>query len=522
MSHLIMSATAGVTFGLPSPVAATAYGLLIGAGLARLLRQRGWHWVWATTLAPVALALSSLSTPTGLAVAAATVAAAHRGCRWHRFDLDTGGDLARLAGSCFTPLDALRLALRRLTGTRSIASGGLRLGYDPRGVAVRIPLGSERGGVHTLVLGATGSGKTVTQASITLRAVERRHGVIVIDPKGDAFLREQLVDAAASSRARFIEWSPDGPSVFNPFARGSETEIADKALAGERFSEPHYLRQAQRYVGHEVRVLRACEEVISLPTLVRHLEPVLLEVAARRLPEAQSQATFAYLDSLTVRQCRELSGIRDRLAVLSESDAGRWLDPDTPEADVFDLHGALEERAVVYFRLDADRRPLLAEMLGAAVVQDLITTVSALQGGGTPSLVMIDEFAAVGASNVARLFGRARSAGMSLLLGTQELADLRPGAGTQLLEQVLGNLSVLIAHRQVVPGSADLVAQMGGTRGAWNGAQRSDGTMTRTRSRELVVEPDEIRALPPGRAAVIALGTSGDRRVRLVDVQCRQ
>jgi len=34
---------------------------------------------------------------------------------------------------------------------------------------------------------------------------------------------------------------------------GSETEIADKALSGETFTEPHYLRQAQRYLGHAVR-----------------------------------------------------------------------------------------------------------------------------------------------------------------------------------------------------------------------------------------------------------------------------
>ena len=31
----------------------------------------------------------------------------------------------------------------------------------------------------------------------------------------------------------------------------------------------------------------------------------------------------------------------------------------------------------------------------------------------------------------------------------------------------MGNLSVLIAHRQVVPSSAELIAGLAGTRGAW-------------------------------------------------------
>ena len=40
-------------------------------------------------------------------------------------------------------------------------------------------------------------------------------------------------------------------------------------------------------------------------------------------------------------------------------------------------------------------RPLLTQMLGAAIVQDLQTTVAALQGRPTPTLVVIDEFSAI-------------------------------------------------------------------------------------------------------------------------------
>jgi hypothetical protein len=57
-----------------------------------------------------------------------------------------------------------------------------------------------------------------------------------------------------------------------------------------------------------------------------------------------------------------------------------------------------------------------------------------------------------------RLFGRGRSAGLSLLLGTQELADLRPPNNPSLADQVLGNVTTLIAHRQVVPQSAETLA----------------------------------------------------------------
>jgi hypothetical protein len=44
----------------------------------------------------------------------------------------------------------------------------------------------------------------------------------------------------------------------------------------------------------------------------------------------------------------------------------------------------------------------------------------------SPLVVLIDEFSAIAAEHVADLFGRARSAGISLVPAKQELADMQP------------------------------------------------------------------------------------------------
>ena len=49
----------------------------------------------------------------------------------------------------------------------------------------------------TLLLGATGSGKTMLQVLFARAAIKRGMSVIYIDPKGDDFALEQLKDAAA-------------------------------------------------------------------------------------------------------------------------------------------------------------------------------------------------------------------------------------------------------------------------------------------------------------------------------------
>jgi conjugal transfer pilus assembly protein TraD len=339
---------------------------------------------------------------------------------------------------------------------------------------------------------------------------------IVIDPKGDRAMRAAVLNAARRGGREFIEWTPAGPCAYNPFARGSDTEVADKVLAGERFTEPHYLRQAQRFLGHVVRCLRTRGIETSLRAIAEHLDPLALELLARGLPDQPASDTHAYLDSLTSRQLGDIAGVRDRLSILAESDVAPWLEPSRRGVRGFDLFEAVRSRAVVYFDLDADRRPLLTEMVGAAIVQDLQTTVASLQGRPTPTVVVIDEFSSLAAERVVRLFGRARSAGLNLVLGTQELADLRLPGRAALLEQVLGNLTVLIAHRQVVPASAELVSGLAGTRGAWRTSRQDGGRTNRTRICEPILAADEVMNLAPGCAAAIVFGQgSGGQIVRV-------
>jgi hypothetical protein len=550
-----------------------AIGIVIGLIAVRLMHHRHLRWTWAAGAFGIdVIAAPVIGGGASWTLGIAALCAAVRGRRWHREEVQAGADLAELAAARRGPLDALRTLVRRtvprllagwasgspvagwtpgspvagcatgspigewvarsvnfLGGKVGLHGAGtdsgqkdwfrgerLIVGEEEKGRLVTIPLGGPTGGTHTLVVGAAGSGKTVTMTWTSVRAIEHGMGAIVLDPKGDRDLSRALRDAAQSTGRQFIEWTPQGPSVYNPYARGSETEIADKVLAGERFTEPHYLRQAQRYLGHAVRVLRKAELEVSLRALVAQLDPMSLEVLARSLPETQAQETYDYLDKLTKRQQSDLAGVRDRLAIMAESDIGPWLDPRT-EGVKLDLLEAARTRAVVYFNLEADRRPLLAQMLGAAIVQDLQAMVAALQGHavgtpvGTPmgTLVMIDEFSAIAPERVVGLFARARSTGTSLLLGTQELADLRVPGRELLLDQVMGNLSTLIAHRQVVPASAELIASMTETRGVWRTSHHSDGGHTRTREHEHVLRPEQIMGLPRGWAAVLGLADGG-------------
>jgi conjugal transfer pilus assembly protein TraD len=482
--------------------------------LAIALRRYALRWTWALLGFPLWMTLTRFSLLMADSVGGACFVACLVGARWHASDLAHGRDLSEIASSRIGIVSILTRFIRnRQVLNRGWVHGrSLVVGRDTRGYPVSIPVG-ESAGSHTLVLGATGSGKTITQAWMAGRLVAHGLGAIIIDPKGDQMLRSELQTVARSACRPFVEWTPEGPCAYNPYASGSDSEIADKALAGEVFTEPHYLRLAQRYLGHAVRTMRAAKIPVTVPAMMAHLQPDQLEVTARKLPEEQAGVVHQYLDSLIDRQRRDLAGARDRLSILAESDVRQWFDPNS--APVIDLRLAVASRAVVYFSLDSDRRPLLAQMVAAALVSDLVTLAAHLQDDPVPTVVLIDEFSAVAARHVARLFGRARSAGISLLLATQELADLQSVDGG-LRDQVLGNVETVIAHRQNVPDSAETIAKVASSKPVWVSTHQTEdrlighrpaGRGSRRRDYDYEIHPSRVQQLSTGQALVITPGS---------------
>jgi conjugal transfer pilus assembly protein TraD len=488
--------------------------LLGGYLLARLLRARRLRASWALlAAAPVYLALQI--SRLGLALEAMLLLAYSLGASWQRADLDRGADYAEGARARLGIRDLARRAWQRWRIRRAgwLQRGRLVLGQDAKRMPVTIPVG-DHSGKHTLLLGATGSGKTVSAAWIAARLIEQGRGAVVIDPKGDRMLQAELERAAGRRGAPFLRWTPEGPLAYNPYASGSESEIADKALSGETFTEPHYLRQAQRYLGHAVRAMKAANVEVTPVSLMAALDPLELELFTRSLPEERGEEAQRYLDSLTERQLRDLAGVRDRLSILAESDARAWLDPSEGREQL-DLEQAVRARAVAYFRLDSDRRPLLSAMLAASLISDLIALVARLQSGPIATVVLIDEFSALAAEHTARLFARARSAGISLILSTQELVDLKSAGDGSLRDQTLGNVASVIAHRQNVPESAELIAQMAGTTPRWITTQQTSeslfgsshsGRGSRRRGYEFDVHPSRVKQLRTGEAVVLTPG----------------
>ena len=412
----------------------------------------------------------------------------------------------------------------RLTRRRSSHGRGdeVVLGVNNRGRLVR--LGDDELSAHGLILGASGAGKTTTLLAILSDQIRRGRPVVAIDMKGSpAFVRVLAESAAAVGRPIRV-WTIDGGAHWNPLAHGNATELKDKLISTERFTEPHYQRAAERYIQTVLQVIRQthADRPPTLQEVVALMEPRRLAASLRTLDRPLRERVQDYLTGLTHDQLSAVRGLQTRLAILTESHTGPFLAPPAdPSRPAIDLRAALSGSEVVVFSLNSSTYGKLAAQIGTLAVQDLVAASGDRLRGPSrgrsleQAVIGIDEFSGLGSDHVAALLSRGRESGMPVFVATQELADLeRASAG--LRDLVLGVTAVKIVHRQEVPSSALTIAQIAGTERVWEETRQIGGLLggllggqstargTRRLEERYIVDPNEIKSLGTGEAVVIS------------------
>jgi hypothetical protein len=418
---------------------------------------------------------------------------------------------AMIGVSVLRAIDAARG--RRARAAEAAAGGGaVALGTD-RTTGERVLLSDRQLSTHGLILGASGAGKSTTLLTIFTDHIRRGRPVVAIDMKGSPAFARQLSAAAAAAGRPFRVWTLDGPEHWNPLQHGNATELKDKLIATERFTEPHYQRAAERYAQTVLRVLEHVHpgQPPTLDEVVRLMDPYRLPAVVRSLPRPLAERVQDYIAGLTPDQLSAVRGLATRLAIITESHTGPYLSPSAGENPI-DLRRALAGLEVVLFSLNSSTYGRLAAQLGTVVIQDLVTAAGHRLGEPRreQAIVGIDEFSALGADHVVNLLARGRESGLSVLLATQELADL-DRAAPGLRDQVLGVTAVKIIHRQEVPASARMIAQMVGTEKVWERTYQLShpllgGTASRGSRRQVeqfIIHPNEIMSLRTGAALVV-------------------
>src|SRR5215211_7318100 len=133
--------------------------------------------------------------------------------------------------------------------------------------------------------------------------------------KADPALAWQLEAEAERQDQLFYLWSLDGGDRWNPLRRGNRSELKDKLIATEEFSERHYQAMYERYLVNLFRALEGRPDERHLRNVIRLLNPHELAMALRELDDPETADEISrYVQGLTPEQHKHLSGLADRLA----------------------------------------------------------------------------------------------------------------------------------------------------------------------------------------------------------------
>lgn len=456
-----------------------------------------WHQAWVTVRHGSAFpwtdafGLVPLALPAGIALGPVLQAAIHH-CNEHeatRHQREVSAarrarvQAGRLMGRLVMPAPADRTVL------------GLRLDGGVPGWQLRragrtfVAPPPEVWGRQTLVLGETGSGKTVTTLAVAAELLRIGWDVHWIDGKADPDTRRAFLAAAAAAGVT----ARDGAAEPIDGWRGGPDAVVNRLLATQEFTEPYYEGLARN-------VLRAAvgdDPPRSLAELLDRIDKKVLVRAARG-----DRRTGELLHKLPDK---EIDGVRFRYEGIAWA-IGTMLDGNWSYEDV----------RASYIPVGRPENRTQAAEVGAFLMEDLLHWALARKPRDRRALVIVDEFSKLSHRPGAAidLVERARASGVGVVLIGQTWASMGPDDTVR--DRLAGTVGTVILHQLKQPDDA---AALAGTKWVMERTEQTlvldhTGLGSQRAGNRYVVHPDEVRSLYAGEAFAVSRGNAVRMRVR--------
>jgi len=355
-----------------------------------------------------------------------------------------------------------------------------------------------------LVLGTTGSGKTVTLQRFYRRAMLARYPLIIVDgkptDKSTAWIKHQALLAGKP----FYSFNCENFWHYDPLAHGGYTELKDKIISLKDEWESDYYRSiAEDYLQTTFEILQAsgkpynlkrvveCLDYSELASVVREIKNPVLEARAKRIGQYER---------------KDITGLQAHLNLLIHSELGKYF--EQKEDQTFNLADVIQNNAVVYFALPALRFPSFSKVLGKLIINDIKAVIDR-EHSGKRIFTVFDEFSVFAGEQVLNLVNMGRGKGVHAIFGTQGLSDLKR-VDAEFAAQVLNCVNTIICHRLNDHESAESIAAWAGTRDMFDvtaqiGGDGATGMGSVRRNKEFIIHPDVIKQdLQNGEAILIS------------------
>lgn len=343
---------------------------------------------------------------------------------------------------------------------------------------------------QNLIVGASGSGKTITLLSLMMNDIKNGMPVIVIDFKRSPEMASKLAAWTQEAGGNFYHFvngsrksydvkNSPGQSSYDPLLNGSATAKADMVLGMREYDTASAVYKAamQQLLQVLFSMLKYADRskapsidwagggIAQVASAVTEGNIIELADACVNTPiqnQAEAIATQAKGKTQIRHAMEELQG---QMRTIVASEYGRWLrrDEGGRNIDLFELTKG--KGNVILFSLNSDAEPDFARYVGAMILSDL-TGVSAKRRNGKLTNqvnVYVDEFQAVPPTSVTSLLEKSRESRVAMTLAQQSFEQIIAASernGEAYLLSILDTCSNFIVHNGATEDSAERLSKI--------------------------------------------------------------
>jgi hypothetical protein len=382
-------------------------------------------------------------------------------------------------------------------------------------------------GMHGMILGSTGSGKTETIKVLAANLADLGWPGMVLDLKEDTAtggLRDFLDTYAMHHTVPFqqLAISDSSPEFwFNPLEGMGPDEARDTILSLTDYDDEYWKNINKKLLGQIVTLVydahNADPQQFPYPTILeigRILSAGDISSATRKMRGTIASATgvvdderYSALIHPTPDEAKSASGFGAKLTQMYNTQVGRTVlrpDPANPRPSL-----DVTAKGLTYVGLDTQSKKDLSLIISSAVLQRMSVysgqrTRGEAGGKKTPRFIIIDEANVINREIVKTILQKARGAGLVIVLCTQGPEDWIDAQGDDW-SAMANNINFAVIMAQGSPLSAEKCAEFIGEKNKLQVSQQVDLMEYGQRStlRETVdylVPPHELRALSIGEA----------------------
>lgn len=341
-----------------------------------------------------------------------------------------------------------------------------------------------------LVLGTTGSGKTITLRRFYKRAIKKGYPLVIVDGKPDESNVAWVEQLAKKSNRRFYGFNCGNFDTYNPLAHGGFTELKDKIISlKDEWENDYYRSIAEDYLQTVFETLIEAREQFDLKRVIEYLDYDEILLLARK---TENQELLKRVVKLEAYDRKDITGLQAHLNLLIHSELGQFF---LINENTFSLKKIIDEKAVVYFALPALRYPSFSKVLGKLVINDLKATIDDVNNKKV--FMIFDEFSVFAGDQVLNLVNMGRGKGVHAVFGTQGLADLNR-VNVDFKNQILNCVNTIICHRLNDQSSAEEISHWAGTNDSLNvtaqiGGDRGNNVGSVRADKKFIIHPEQIK-----------------------------